>query len=293
MRHLRRFRCFIAVAEHLHFRKAAEAVNLTQPALSQQIRELEKEFDTSLFQRDRRSVSLTVAGERLLPAAREAVRLIDEASSDIARLGTDGDRTVRFGYLEYLNLPFLLPALSELRTTRPEIIAEVAHLNPSQVERALLDDEIDLGIGLLPVQNEDLAVRPVLQGEWMLALHEANPLAAMERIPIAAIGDQPLILFAREMNPVLHDNLIACFRAGGCEPNVAYQVTQVAAGPGYAAQNLGAFVHGSYVLNGLPPGVVRRPLEGFPKLGLGLVWHGNRRTPAVRALLDCLKRASN
>ncbi|MEM7775584.1 MAG: LysR family transcriptional regulator [Pseudomonadota bacterium] len=292
MRQLRRLRCFIAVAEHLHFRKAAEAMNLTQPALSQQIRELEAEIEATLFDRDRRSVTLTPAGERLLPAAREAVRVIDEAVADIDRLGTASDMLVRFGYLEYLNLPFLLPALAELRATKPQITTEVKHLNPSQVERALLDDEIDLGIGLLPVQNEDMAVRRILEGEWMLALHEDHPLAEMERIPIAEVGNEPLVLFARNVNEKLYDRLVDRFRADGVEPNIAYSVTQVSAGPGYAAQKLGAFFHASYVLSELPPSVIRRPVEGFPKLVLGLVWRGDRRTTAVRALLDCMKRVA-
>lgn len=290
MRHLRRFKCFIAVADHLHFRKAADAMHLTQPALSQQIRELESELGAPLFIRDRKSVELTAAGQRFLPAAREAVRMIEEAAEDVGRLVRESETTLRLGYLEYLNLPLPLRALTELRGQRPDIAVQIKHVSPSDVERAIRDDEIDLGIGFLPTQDEDMAARSVQKGEWMLALREDSSLASSHTIPISAMADQPLIVFDREVNPRLYDHLVGQFRQNGVDPQIAHHVMQLSAGPSYVEQGLGAFVHASYVLSELPAGIVRRPIADLAPLELGLVWHGSRRTVATRAFLDVTRQ---
>ena len=290
MRHLRRFKCFIAVADHLHFRKAADAMHLTQPALSQQIRELENELGAALFIRDRKSVELTEAGQRFLPAVREAVRLIEEAVTDVGQLVTERETTLRLGYLEYLNLPLPLRALTELRNRRPDIAVKIKHVSPSEVERAIRDDEIDLGIGFLPTQDEDMAARSVQKGEWMLALREDSSLANLDSVPISAMTDQPLIVFDRDVNPRLYDNLTDQFRHNGVDPQIAHHVAQLSAGPSYVQQGLGVFLHASYVLSELPNGIVRRPIADLAPLELGIVWHGSRRTVATRAFLDVTRQ---
>lgn len=290
MRHLRRFKCFIAVADHLHFRKAADSLHLTQPALSQQIRELENELGAALFIRDRKSVELTAAGQRFLPAALEAVRVIEQAVEDVGRLVTESETTLRLGYLEYLNLALPLRALTELREQRPDITVQIKHVSPSEVERAIRDDVIDLGIGFLPTQDEDMAARSVQKGEWMLALREDSSLARSNSIPISAMAGQPLIVFDREINPRLYDDLVDQFRQNGVAAQIAHHVMQLSAGPSYVQQGLGAFVHASYVLSELPRGIVLRPIADLAPLELGLVWHGNRRTIATRAFLDITRR---
>lgn len=147
MSHVKRFRCFIEVADRLHFRKAAEHLNLTQPALSTQIKELEKEVGTKLFDRDRRSVKLTQAGETLLSRAREAVRLIDEAIEEIELQAAEAGNKLRLGYVEYLNLPFVPGALANLRKHNPDIEVSILEMHSDAVINSLIERKIDIGLG--------------------------------------------------------------------------------------------------------------------------------------------------
>lgn len=293
MKSLRRLECFVAVAEELHFRKAGDRLNLTQPALSQQIRELERELGVRLFDRDRRSVALTDAAEILLPAVRAALAAIQEAEASIAAAAQQRDRRLRLGYIEYLNLPFLIPTLRALQDRRPEIEIEQIELHPSAVVQALIDREIDIGVAFPPFDHPDLAARPALSGRWMIALPETHALARSEEVGLDRLAAEDLVLFARRLNPKLYDYVIGKLQAAGVDPKIRYTVSQALAGPKYVQDGLGLFIHASYVLDDLPHGVVRQPLAEFPEILLSVVWRGDRRTAAVRAFLDAMKTVVN
>lgn len=286
---LRRLRSFVAVSEELNFRRAAERVCVTQPALSQQVRELEAELGAALFERDRRRVALTAAGAALLGPAREALAILDAAAAEVRRLGDAAARTLRLGYVEYMNLPFLSPALRRLAERRPDIVVEPQEMFSAAAIAALLERRIDLGFAFQPVGHPDLASRPVLRGRWMLAMPEGHPLAAGAEVPGPALAGRRLVLFARHLNPPLHDALVAGLaRVAGAEPEVAYRTAQAHVGPSLVAEGVGLFVYASYVLRQLPPGIVSRPIAGLPPLELAAVWRGDARTPAVRAFLEAL-----
>ena len=289
---LRRLRAFLAVADELIFRRAGARVAVTQPALSQQIRELEEELDgVALFERDKRHVALTEAGRVLLDPAREALTRLDGAFAEVRRFGSAAARTLRLGYVEYMNLPFLAPALRRLSEASPEIVVEPNELHSAGVLAALAEKALDLGFAFLPVAHPDLAARGLLVGNWMLVLAEAHPHARREVVPVAALETERLVLWARHLNPPLYDSLLAAMSAGmaGAEPNVVYRTAQAHLGPSLVAEGIGLFVIASYILRELPPGLVSRPLAGFDnRLPLAAVWRGDGRTPAVRAFLDAL-----
>ena len=289
---LRRLRSFVAVAEELSFRRAAVRVGISQPALSQQIRELEEELGgVALFGRDRRGVALTDAGEVLLGPACEAIAILDAAFANVRRLGSAAARTLRLGYVEYMNLPFLAPALRVLAERHPEISVEPHEAYSAAVVAGLAERRLDLGFAFLPVGHPELATRPLLVGRWMLVMPAAHPLATGEAAPAPALAGERLILFARHLNPPLHDALVAALTAGiGAEPDIAYRTAQAHLGPSLVGEGIGLFVVASYVLRALPAGLAARPISGLdgPALPLGAVWRGDGRTAAVRAFLDAL-----
>jgi DNA-binding transcriptional LysR family regulator len=286
---LRRLRSFVAVADELSFRRAAERVAVTQPALSHRIRELEEELGAALFERDRRGVSLTEAGAALLEPARGAIEAVDAAFAEVRRLGARAAHTLRLGYVEYMNLPFLAPTLRLLSERHPEIRMEPRELYSAQVLEALAERRLDLGFAFLPIEHPDLASRPILEGRWMIALPGDHRLAALAEVLIAALRGERLVLFARHLNPPLHDHLMAILSGAGFAPEVVYRTAQAQLGPDLVAQGVGLFVHASYVVREPPAGVVVRPLGGFDnRLRLAAVWRGDGRTPAVRACLEAL-----
>ena len=293
MSQLKRYRCFLAVAEELHFRRAAEKLNITQPALSQNIAELEKELGAKLFDRDRRSVSVTREGEILKPAAQAAIKTLDTAFLEIGRHSAAESKRLAIGFVEYLNLPFLPATLAELNKSAPDITVEKKEMSSDAVIQALVRKEIDIGVAFLPLKHGDLAYRSVLTGNWMVAMRANHPLAEQAKVSLELLDGEQLILFARELNPPLFEKMRRKFAKSAPGADIAHQVSQSIAGPKYVADGLGLFIYASYVLDQLPDGVVSRPIAGFSPIELGLVWRGDRRTKAVRALLDAHKTVSS
>lgn len=287
---LRRYQCFVAVAETLHFRKAAEQVAMTQPALSQQIAALEKSLGAKLFDRDRRKVSLTDAGKILLPAAQAALARLQTAETEIARLVAHEDNMLRISFLEYLKVPHLSQVLGDLMQRYPYVDVQISELHSDAVTHALVAKEIEIGVGFLPPAHPDLAARETMHGVWMAAIPENHALSRFDQIPLDQLAAETLITFARHLNPPLYDKCLRLLQSENPNARITYHVSQPSTGPEYVRDGLGCFLHASYVLPGLPAGVIRRPVTGFDPISIGLMWRPDRKTRAVRAFLELHKR---
>jgi DNA-binding transcriptional LysR family regulator len=290
---IRRLKSFLAVADELNFHRAAERMNITQPALSQQIREFEDELGVKLFLRDKRTVAITEAGRVMLPSVQQAVDLLEAAADAARRSSLAAERTLRLGFSENIQLPFLSPALRWVSQHHPEISIEPRDLHSDAVIEKLLAQDIDVGFAFLPVEHGDLAYRPVLDGHCVLALPERHPLASMAAIPMSALADQRLILFARHLNPPLYDHINEALRAAnGLDQNIVYHATQSHFGLNLVAEGVGLLFTTSTFAQEIPAGVTSRPLENIDEdYKYAAVWRGDRRTPAVRAFLDALDKS--
>lgn len=287
---IRRLRSFVVLAEELNFRKAAARVNITQPSLSEQIRELERETGVILVSRSRNHVELTIAGQEFLPAAKACISELDQGLETLQRLRHQGTKVLRLGYVEYICRPFLGATLRWFRQRMPEIEIEPVELYSSAVIEALVGHRIDLGFAFLPVGRSELAFSPVFEGRWMLALPQDHPFAARQEVPASELRGMELILFARQLNPPLHDQLLVKLReVTGEEPRVVYHTTQLRLGYSMVAEQIGLFIVSSFTQE-KHDGVILRPLAGLEApLPLGAVWNRNHETPAVRAFLKSIK----
>lgn len=286
---LRRYECFVAVAETLHFRKAAEQVAMTQPALSQQIAGLEKSLGCKLFDRNRRKVSLTDAGQVLLPVAKVALDQLQSAEAEIARLVARKDSVLRVGFLEYLKVPHLSQVLGELTQKHEHLEVEMHELHSDAVIHALIAKELELGVGFLPVSHPDLVSRETMSGVWMAAIPVGHRLSDYDEIPLAELAHENVIMFSRHLNPPLYDKCLKVLHSENPDARFVYHVSQPSTGPDYVRDGLGYFLHASYVLPELPDGITRRPVTGFPPISIGLIWRADHKTKAVRAFLDLHK----
>lgn len=286
---LRRLQSFVAVAETLNFRRAAERVAITQPALSQQIRELERDLGAELFRRDKRNVELTEAGVALLSPARQMLDLAARTAETVRALGKKPAMTLRLGYVEYMNLPFLIPVLRALRDRQPTISIEHKEMYSAAVIQALAERQIDLGFAFRPITHPDLSFRPVLEGCWTVILPSTHPLAENQAVAVADLARERIVLWARHLNPPLYDALVRSLSQNGETLNIAYHTAQAQMGPRLVLEGIGLFVVASYISPHLPPGLVVRPLGGFDnRLELAAVWRGDGRTLAVKEFLDIL-----
>jgi DNA-binding transcriptional LysR family regulator len=239
LRHLRYFR---AVAEELHFGRAAERLHIAQPPLSQQIRQLERELGVTLLVRSTRKVELTRAGEAYLTRALAILDAVDDATEQAQRIaeGAEGRLAVGcVGSATYSLLPRLVRALGEaLPGVDVSIRGEM--LAPAQIT-ALLAGEIDLALLRPPVEEPGVRVETVRRDRLLVALPEGHALAAHAELCVADLRDEELVAHAGRGRSVMNSLLAALCADAGFVPRVRHEVeetstlvTLVAAGLGVA-----------------------------------------------------------
>ncbi len=199
---IRSLACFVAVAEDLHFRRAAERLNLTQPALSQRIRVLEEEVGVDLFERDRRSVALTPAGAAFLGPARAAVAHASIAKTQALRAVRGEVGRLRLGFTVIAFYYGVLPeAVRTFRARFPDVSVELAEMNSPSLEAALAAGDVDLGVLHPPLTTPGLVARPLPDQKFVLALPAAHRLARKSRISVAELAGEPFLIAPRSIGP--------------------------------------------------------------------------------------------
>lgn len=287
---LRALECFVAVAEELHFRRAAARVNLTQPALSMRIRALETSLGIALFDRDRRHVRLTNAGVALLDHARAAVRHV-HAGRDAVRLVASGrGGRLRLGF-SVIALHGVVPrAVRTYRARYPEVEIALRELNSPDQERALAAGDIDVGVLHPPLVTAGLATAPLAHETLVLALPADHSLAKQPRVSVRDIAGEPFLIAPRAVGPHLYDAIVAVFHRHGVAPNIVQEATPVTTLLGLVEAGIGiGFVPAAFSSAPRPGAVFRPLLEPAPRLPLAAAWRENEETAAVRNFVAVLR----
>jgi len=237
---LRHLRYFVAVAEELHFRRAAERLYVAQPAVSEQVRKLEAELGVRLFDRTQRTVSLTVAGVALLDEARRVLRQADVAVH-VARNARERQAgRLRLGYLPDALPPSVPQALSEFRESTPGVEVVLETGRPLQLLDDVRQERLDVAVVCLPAPVGELRVTSLGLEHAVIAVPDRDPRAREVVLSPSRIGDDPLVMLPRSANPAFHDSVIATWRGDGVaaspvevsEPSVEQLLLAVAAGAG-------------------------------------------------------------
>jgi DNA-binding transcriptional LysR family regulator len=212
---LRHLRYFVAVAEELHFRRAAERLHMSQPPLSRQIRDLEKDVGTQLFLRDHTHVRLTEMGALFLVEARDILARTERArlmpTSAVAKPGdrlavgcsTSFDPSTIRGFRAACKRRFPRTSLLLHSYFTPEVVGE------------MLAGRCDVGFLALPIEAEGLSMVVIRREFVSIAVSKCHPLARRRRVAIGELSGHPLILFNRRRNPAFYDHYLAVFRNGG------------------------------------------------------------------------------
>ncbi|OQX17707.1 MAG: LysR family transcriptional regulator [Desulfobulbaceae bacterium A2] len=289
---LRHLRYFVAVAEELHFGRAAERLHMAQPPLSQQIRALEEELGVRLFVRTSRSVSLTPAGASFAQDARATLARVEEAARLARRIHRGEAGEIRVGYMNPVMDAVLCRALATFRVSRPELTLRLRELpSPTQLEE-LRAGRLDVAFIRLVAEpgGQDLrglASRVVLREPYVLAMPKGHRLARLSVIPLRQAGTEPLILFPRSAMPVLHDVMLAALRDSGATPEIAQEVMGKHASLALVAAGLGVCLVPASARDWRRQGVVLRPLEpGLPEVEMAAVWPEGADNAAVQALVE-------
>lgn len=285
---LRHLRYFVAVAEAGHMTRAAAALGLQQPPLSQQIKALESDLGLRLFQRHPKGVALTDAGRLLLDDAR---RLLDDAAALRERLqrvarGERGRLRVAFtsSAAAHAYTPRLL---RECRHRYPEIALEVSESSAAEITEGLAEGRLHAGLLRVPVAHPaGLRFERLLSEPALLALpvdHRLLAGGAPRPIAIDELRDEPLVLVRRPGAPGLYANLLALCEAAGFQPRIAAEVERMMSNLNLVAAGVGISVVPASMRGAHPDAVVYCPLDGATRLEapLTLAWRSEDPLPAV------------
>jgi DNA-binding transcriptional LysR family regulator len=276
---LRHLRYFVAVAEELHFGRAAERLNMAQPPLSQAIRRLEHELGVDLLHRTTRRVDLTDAGRAYLARARKILGEVDEAAHE-ARLvaaGAVGHLAIGcVGSATYSLLPALSRGLS-LELPGVDFSFRGEMLVPDQAA-ALRAGEIDLALLRPPIADLSLTVLPLRRDRLVVAVPADHPLAAVPRPGVADLADADLIVHSADRRSVMYDVVLGLFRDAGVEPRIRHEVAETSTLITLVAGGLGVAVVPEPVTALSLEGVAYRPLAS-PAVDVELaIAHRTERT---------------
>ena len=226
---LRAWRQFVAVAEELHFGRAARRLHLTQPPVTQAIAQLERALGVRLFDRTQRRVALTAAGDALLGDVRDLLARA-QALPARARAAAAGEvGRVRLAFVSTIGFEHLPLWVRDFRALCPQVALELVEATGDVQREALARGEIDAGLmlhspGFAPPGLERL---PVADEPLVLAMPASHPLAGADRLALADVLAEPVVLFPRRIVPSLHDAILGLYHAAGRMPAVAQEAIQM------------------------------------------------------------------
>ncbi|MBY1011207.1 LysR family transcriptional regulator [Pseudomonas aeruginosa] len=291
---LRHLRYFIAVAEELHFGRAAERLGISQPPLSQQIQALEEEIGARLFERTNRRVELTDAGRLFLDESRQVLALVDKAVllARRAHLGELGE--LKIGFTSSAPFTSTIPSsIHAFRKAYPDVHLDLQEMSSRQVLKALLEEGLQVGV-IRPLALPDTVHWVELFREPLVAVLRADhPLAAgsEEGLAIAALAEEPFVFFPRSYGTGLYDQVIALTRQAGFSPRIAQEASEAMTIIGLVSAGLGVSILPASFRRTRVDGVVYRTLsDPEATTAVWLVRRQKENSPLALSFIDLVTR---
>ncbi|WAL68848.1 LysR family transcriptional regulator [Amycolatopsis cynarae] len=290
---LRHLTSFLAVAEELHFGRAARRLGMAQPPLSQQIRNLEKELGVRLFERNTRSVRLTSAGEAFVEPVRRVFDELDTAqrTARAAGQGEAGRVTVGFaGASSHESLPLLTRAV---RAAHPGLELVMKGQTYANVALAgVADGSLDLGFVRLPVLSPGVRHRVIDEEEMLCALPADHRLARCERVPLEELAGEPFVTFPANAGSTLRDASVRACQRAGFHPKVVQEAPDSYTILALVAAGVGVTLTLTSCRHIQQTGLVYRPLAGPAiRLRAALAWREDNPSRALRTVLAIAEEA--
>jgi DNA-binding transcriptional LysR family regulator len=287
---LRHLRYFVAVAEELHFRRAAERLNISQPPLSQQIRLLELELGTELFERTNKRVALTQTGRLFLPEARAAITQAEWAA-EVARKAERGELgELRIGFFPSAPLvPVFAGAIRAYREKHPRVSLVLDELESREQILAIAEERADIAIVrsiAAPILPAGIVRRLIIEEPLVVALRCDHPLSKRRVILMEYLADEPFVFYGDRMGIVLPQLVLELCRNAGYEPRVSQLANANTTLIGLVAAGLGVAVVPRALARLSHADVVIRPIkQGKATIAAWILWDTRRNSPLVDAFL--------
>jgi DNA-binding transcriptional LysR family regulator len=285
-------RCFVAVAEELHFGRAAARMNMTQPPLSRQVQILEHHLSVSLFERTSRSVRLTPAGQSFLADARRIVRLAETAGALVQRVAHGDEGRVTLGFTAASGYSYLPRLLQSVRRQMPNVDLRLFEMVSGDQLEALQTGAIDVGLLRPPVSRADFHVIPALRERLVVAGPAASDRGYALPRTLAEFDRLPFIMYSPLGARYFHDLLIAEFYALGVSPKYVQHVSQIHSMLALVGAGLGCALVPEGARSLHLDGVHFSTLEGKanPDIELILCYRKDNQSPAVKRLVGVARQ---
>ncbi len=211
---------FVAVAEELHFGRAAERLDMAQPPLSRQIKQIENEIEAQLFNRGRNAITLTQAGARLFERVQRILADIDDAKREARRLGQGAEGRLRIGFVGSSTYGILPTIIKSYRANYPEMSLSLLPMNNAQSHRALVRREIDVALARPALRDSEFVTRPLVEENLMLAVPDVFETKVNGIVELEGVPAHNVILYPEYPRPSYADFVLENFAAKGVDlPN--------------------------------------------------------------------------
>ncbi|WP_339853298.1 LysR substrate-binding domain-containing protein [uncultured Nisaea sp.] len=285
----RQMRYFVALAETLHFGRAAERLNMTQPPFSRQIANLERDLGVRLVNRTSRQVSLTVAGQRFLEDSREVLGRFDAACRD-ARLVAEGQKgELHFGFMMHAAHRIVPRIVSRYSAIRPDVRLSLSETTPADIERLLLNGELDAAVTFSGGTAPQLESLPIFTDRLCLVVPPSHRLASYPSVGARDLRDEDVIATPATVAETLHRTIVEYLSAGGVVPRFRFEPQLQNTILRLVAAGLGVALVPESICDEQPDGLVARPLDDAPELEVVLKVSRERDNPAVAPLVELIR----
>ncbi|MBE3027040.1 LysR substrate-binding domain-containing protein [Janthinobacterium sp. GW458P] len=291
----RLLRQFIAVAEELNFRRAAERLHMAQPPLSQAILRLEEALGYPVFERTNRKVSLTPAGDAFLATARQVLASLEEGVAATRRVAQGIEGHLRLSFIHVTPYAHVLNALRAFRAASPAVQFTLREASTQQQVEWLEAGQVDIALLRAPGRSTPGLRLERLSGEdIVIALPSDHRCAGLARVDLLELAGDDFVASPRELGQGFHDQLASLCLHAGFVPHVAQQARRLQTVLGLVAAGFGVALLPASLAACLPPGVVMLPLasgapEALRQLDLYMAWDPQRASPVRERLLAQLR----
>ncbi|WP_406134855.1 LysR family transcriptional regulator [Streptomyces sp. NBC_01089] len=287
---LRQVRSFLALAEECHFGRAAARLHVAQPALSQQIKQLERELGIPLFDRSTRRVELTEAGRHLTGYARTLLAEEERARVHMTELATGHAGRVSVGFIGTATYDVLPRVARTVRAQLPGITMDLrGELLAPQLLDGLLDGTYDLAVFRPGAATEGVSITPLRTEPLMAVLPAHHPLAAKRRIPLASLAGEPFVIHPAQARSAMYDRVLSACARAGFQPSPLVEVGETATLVVLVAAGHGVALVPESVQSLRLDGVTYVPLAETETVDLVLGCRADRESPSVRQVASVIE----
>ena len=284
---LRHYRYFLAVAEELHFRKAAERLYISQPGLSRQIRQMEKKLNIQLFERNNKKVQLTVAGIYLRDETRLVLKHLEKITEHAKMLNRGMEGMVEIGYVGSAMQNVIPELLIKFKKEHPNIQFGLKELDNFQQIDQLLLEKIDVGFVRLNEVPPELNIREVYKETFSVVLPEDHPMDAAHFKSLAQLKDETFVFFEKSYSPIYYSRVMSIFEESGFSPKVSHTTVHANTIFRLVENNFGISIVPTSLKLGYNLKVKFIELKEIPqKAILFMSWKKNNRNPILDKLLE-------